>query len=436
MTETYKSDWPLWRKVIFRFLFIYFLLSAAAGLLPFLSFMAPFLSFISSGFVAINSPIVTFFNDYIWQLKDQLVPTGGSGDTSFGWAELYTYLFLGLVGSLIWSILDRKRTQYETLDYWLRTYLRYFIAAVALIYGVIKLYALQMPFPNLHQLATPLGDFLPMRLSWMFMGYSAKYQIFSGLMETIVGLLLLNRRTITAGVLLGIGVFTNVVLLNLSYDIPVKIFSIQILTSCIFLALCDWRRIINFFLLNRPVPPDYSYDITLSKKWQQIGRVVLKAAFIVLFVIMPFYRCGNMYKDFHAREEVKPIKAGVYEVKTFIRNNDTIPILASDTLQWKDFIFDKAGSGSVNSRDTMFRQLYGRGYFHYECDTTKQVIAIKRSSFDTTKLMSFNYQLVQPDKFKIWTVLRQDSIFMELEKSKRHFQLAERQFHWLSESNR
>ena len=52
-------------------------------------------------------------------------------------------------------------------------------------YGIIKLFVLQMPFPQLSQLATPLGDLLPMRFSWLFIGYSVPYQFFSGAMETI-----------------------------------------------------------------------------------------------------------------------------------------------------------------------------------------------------------------------------------------------------------
>jgi hypothetical protein len=32
--------------------------------------------------------------------------------------------------------------------------------------------------------------------------------------------------------------------------------------------------------------------------------------------------------------------------------------------------------------------------------------------------------------------IRNDSVFVALRRQKRHFQLAERQFHWLSEANR
>src|SRR5678816_2514199 len=97
------------------------------------------------------------------------------------------------------SLLDRKRTRYDRLAFWLRMIVRYYIATAALSYGIIKLFRLQMPFPSMSQLATPLGDLLPMRFSWLFIGYSAPYQFFSGAMETLAGLLLLYRRTVTAG---------------------------------------------------------------------------------------------------------------------------------------------------------------------------------------------------------------------------------------------
>ena len=83
-----------------------------------------------------------------------------------------------------------------------------------------------MPFPALSQLATPLGDLLPMRFSWLFIGYSVPYQFFSGAMETIAGLLLLYRRTVTAGLFAATGAFLNVVMINLSYDVPVKLYRV------------------------------------------------------------------------------------------------------------------------------------------------------------------------------------------------------------------
>lgn len=437
MTDTQQqTSWPIWRKITFRFFFIYFSLSVSQTMIYYLLGGISFLYFIPIAYYNVNSAIVTFFNKYLWNIKEQLVPKGGSGDSSFGWAELCTYLFLALIGCVIWSIFDRKRKHYKLLNPWLNNLIRYYIAAVGFRYGIIKLFALQMPFSNLHQLATPLGDFLPMRLSWMFMGYSTQYQIFTGVMETLVGILLLYRKTATTGVLLGLGVFMNVVLLNLCFDIPVKIFSMQVLVACVYLSLVDWKRIANFFFLNKPTESCDIYHINLTENWQKIGRIIFKVFFVFMIVIMTFYYSITRYQSYHGRKATAPFKESVYNIQTFVKNNDTIPLLVNDTLQWKDFIFDKSGSGSVNSKDTLFRQRYGRGYFFYEADTIAQTIDVKRYPSDTTNLFTFEYEMPKPDHFKLWTVVRGDSIYMELAKSKRHFQLAERQFHWLSEANR
>ena len=188
-------------------------------------------------------------------------------------------MFLAFLGCIIWSALD-KRKEYEKADYWMRTSIRYFVAMNALLYGTIKLFALQMPFPNLSQLATPLGDYLPMRLSWMFMGYSVPYQMFTGSMETVAGLLLLNRKTVTLGLLFAAGVFANVFVMNLAYDIPVKIFSGHLLFYSIFLLAQDGKRLIGVFILNQASAATQLYHFAYVSKRMRIARVVAKIVFV------------------------------------------------------------------------------------------------------------------------------------------------------------
>ena len=188
---------------------------------------------------------VDFSNRIFFHLPgDVLAAPNGSGDTSGGWASLDFSLTVSCIGCIAWSIVDRKRNNYETLGYWLRTIVRYFVCLEAFSYGIIKLFGLQMPFPNYSQLATPLGDYLPMRFSWLFIGYSAPYQFFSGLMEVLAGIFLLFRRTVTLGLLIATGVFINVMMLNLTYDIPVKIFSM----SLVFMCFSCYRSILKGLL--------------------------------------------------------------------------------------------------------------------------------------------------------------------------------------------
>ena len=149
---------------------------------------------------------------------------------------------------------------------------RYYIAQAALSYGIIKLFALQMPFPSLSLLSTPLGDLLPMRFSWVFIGYSVPYEFFSGAMETVAGLLLLYRRTITAGLFAATGAFMNVVMINLAYDVPVKLFASHLLFACLFLLALDAKRLLRLLVLNQPVAGDDGVRAALLEAMAAVGR--------------------------------------------------------------------------------------------------------------------------------------------------------------------
>ena len=46
------------------------------------------------------------------------------------------------------------------------------------------------------------------------------------------------------------------------------------------------------------------------------------------------------------------------------------------------------------------------------------------------------YELPDTNTIRFHTVIRGDSVHVELVRMPRHFQLTERQFHWLSEYNR
>ncbi len=425
--------WPVWRKVVFRFFFIYFLLTTTPW--TWLE-QIPGFKILSVPYDAFNDWLVNFFNDYILHIKEVLVPMGGSGDTSFGWAQFYTYLIIAFIGCIIWSVIDRKRKQYFNLNFALRTVLRYYLIMFAFIYGVIKLYALQMPFPSLSQLATPLGDLLPMRFSWLFIGYSFGYQFFSGLMEVTVGLLLLNRRTVLLGSLLGIGVFTNVFLLNIFYDIPVKIFSFQLLVACIYLSAHSYNRILRVFVFNKPVDKDLSWEYQYTKKWHKPTRLIAKTLFIGVFCLYPIYQYKGFADSRKAISDVKPFTSGVYQFNNFILNGDTIPPNVTSQIHWKDIIFDKGGRGSINSNNSLFRELYGRGYFSFKVDSTNNTIDLTTNTAGIDTVYQAKYSQINDKKFILKGKMRNDSLVMEIERTNRHFQLTERQFHWMSESNR
>jgi hypothetical protein len=284
-----------------------------------------------------------------------------------------------------------------------------------------------MIFPSLSALATPLGDLLPMRFSWYFIGYSAPYQFFSGAVEVVAGVLLLFRRTSTLGALVAAGVFLNVMVLNLCYDIPVKLFSIHMFLFSNFLLLGDAKRLLDFFLFNKVTKP--ATRLTLPKQWMRTGQLVLKIAFAILFLLLPLYRSFDGARAATNPSTSPKLTTGFFKVDQFQSN-------VADSLRWKDVVFEQNNSGSIQTDDTLFRQRYRRGYFSYSIDSLKQTLDFKRFANDSLPLFTMHYVMPDTNNIVLRGKIRNDSVVVSLKRQKRHFQLAERQFHWLSESNR
>ncbi len=428
--------WPLWQRVLFRFFFVYWLLQIT----PWSWFSdLPGVSLVLGFYDKVVDWAVYASNERFFHVREKLVPTNGSGDTSYAWAQLWLYLSLALIACIAWSLIDHRRRAYQSLSYWLRLIVRYYVAAAALGYGIIKIFGLQMGFPTTSQLATPLGDLLPMRFSWLFIGYSMPYQVFSGVMETMAGLLLLYRPTITAGLFAATGAFLNVVMINVSYDVPVKLYSSHLLVACLFLLALDAPRLFNFLVLNRPAPATQLYDQTLTVPWQLWGSRAVKAFFLFQLVFAPLMRGYERFQAATLPPKQGPFRTGVYTVKRYMVNGVTVPATPADTIRWEDVIFDNDVAGSINSRDQFFQQRYRRAYFRYKPDTaTRTAVVWKTSTIpgDSTFLFTMRYEVPDTSTIRLQMLIRKDTVSVELARTARHFQLAERQFHWLSEYNR
>ena len=193
-----------------------------------------------------------FVQNYILHLHE--VPrwtheaTGG-GDTIDDWALQLAYILMAFLAAVIWGFIDRKRKNYISLLLWTKIAVRYYLGAVMLLYGMIKIFLLQMPYPKLSYFYTPFGDFSPMDLVWTFIGYSSVYQFIGGFLECLAGILIFFRRTLVLGLLIMIGVMGNVVLFNYLYGVPVKLFSSTLVIMGLFLLLEYIPMMVRFFSL-------------------------------------------------------------------------------------------------------------------------------------------------------------------------------------------
>jgi len=241
--------WSRWQKFAFRFVAVYFVIYV----FPFPIDIFDTNYVMSQAYAKLWLSPVQWVGKYILQIPyDITTLPNGSGDTTFNYVQVFIYINLTLFISLLWSVLERKRVNYDILHFWFRTFIRYYLATAMLSYGFAKVFKTQFPFPDLNDLLSPVGEASPMGLVWRYMGYSYGYNIFIGGAEVLGGLLLLFRRTVTAGSLVLIGTMTNVAIINFCFDVPVKLYSTHLLLMAFFLLLPDMNRVIKFLFLNKP----------------------------------------------------------------------------------------------------------------------------------------------------------------------------------------
>ncbi|MFT3699169.1 MAG: hypothetical protein QM831_38840 [Kofleriaceae bacterium] len=271
--------WSWWKRVAFRFgfaLVVLFFYPFPLGYIPKTESIAEWL----------GKPfewLVTWFGGSVLGV-DVIAQQTGSGDTALGWINMLVLVLLALIVAGIWTAVDRKRVAYPRLADLLWTLLRYALAMTMLVYGFSKCPPAQMPYPDYIMLDRHVGEMSPMGMLWTFMGSSPAYEVFSGLAEITGAVLLLWRRTATLGALILVGVLTNVVLLNFTYDVPVKLYSSQLLLIAIAIAAPQLRRVITVVLggAAAEVPP----RVRASGRWER-ARLVTKI--IVLLGFVPVY---------------------------------------------------------------------------------------------------------------------------------------------------
>jgi uncharacterized membrane protein YphA (DoxX/SURF4 family) len=255
-------------------------------------------------------------------------------------------LALALAAALVWSLLDRARRRDPLVHEFLRILIRYALAVTLIGYGVAKLVPpVQFPAPAGPRLVEPIGRLSPMGMLWVFMGASKAYTAFGGIMELLGGVLLFWRRTTPLGALVSAGVLLNIVLLNFCYDVPVKIYSLNLLLMAVFLLWPEMSRLAGVLVLNRPtIAPSLAPPWT--DPWLRVSTMVLK---VVVLCTLLLDNGTRMWKASLA--DYKPVPAslsqmsGLWNVQSFKVDGIEAPPLLTDNTRWRRIMFEERSGG-------------------------------------------------------------------------------------------
>jgi hypothetical protein len=421
-----KEHWSLGLRVAFRFCVVYFTLFSLSNQILGGLFVIPKVNIPELSALWPLRPITFWTAAHIFRIKRDLVYTGsGSGDKTFDWVLAFCLLVMAALITCGWSVLDRRRENYVTFHKWFRLAMRFMLASEMFLYGLAKAIPLQMPFPYLNRLLEPYGNFSPMAVLWSSIGASPSYEIFAGCAEMLGGILLLAPRTATLGALVCLADMIQVFMLNMTYDVPVKLFSFHLILFSLFLLVPDMRRLLNFFFTDRTVAPSRSTALFRTARANRIA-VVLQVAFGLYLIGMGIYSGIGSWRQYGGGQP-KSALYGIWNVDEMSVDGQLRSALLTDRERWRRVVFDFPTFTSFQRPDDTFT---GYGSTISEKDST---LALTKGS-DKNWKASFTYARPAPDQLLLNGSMDGHQVQMKLKLVDRNkFNIVNRGFHWINE---
>jgi len=414
-----EARWSLALRIGFRFAFVYLVLYS----FPYPLTVIPGVSYLFRWYSPMWQKMAGWTGKHVLHLGQPLqYAFTGSGDMTYHYVQNLLILVYAVVAMLLWSVLDRKRKNYAYLQQWLLLYVRLVLGATLISYGAAKVIKSQFPDPFLWRLLEPYGHSSPMGLLWTFMGYSAPYTIFAGAVEMVAGALLLVPRLATLGGLLAIGAMGNVFILNMSYDVPVKLYSFNLLCMGCFLLLPETRRLLNVFVLNREVAPVNPQPL-FHRRWLNLGVLGVQLVFLVYSAGYDLYQVKQGLKQFAAT----PPLYGIYAVDEFSMDGQLRPPLFTDESRWRRLTFDRFNSVGISPADGPV-QRYGA-----KVDLAAKTVQLSKRGDQAWK-SNFTLETPSPGLITLNGEMDGKKIQAKLRKlDAKSFLLNSRGFHWINE---
>jgi hypothetical protein len=253
------------------------------------------------------------------QLFGLEIPDGqySGADTVSNYVAMLCFVVMALVIAALWTAARRRALEREDprLSALHQVGLRYVLGTSMLGYAAVKLWKIQFPALQPSDLELSYGESSPMGLLWRFMGHSTAYVFVTGLAELLGGVLLFSRRTTLLGALVLVGVMTQVVLLNLCFDVNVKIWSAHLLSMSVILAAHQLRPLVAFFLRGVPARQEPAPVVfSAPPRWLPRAHAGAKVLLLGAFTLQLVTSTRELYTTFGDGRAPMPLE-GSYAVE-------------------------------------------------------------------------------------------------------------------------
>jgi len=249
-----------------------------------------------------------------------------------------------------------------------------------------------------------------MGVLWSFVGASPAYQSFTGCAELTGGILLFLPQTTMLGALVCLADAVHIFTLNMTYDVPVKLFSFHLILMSLILLAPEMRRIAAFVFSDREVAPSTRPALFQSSRRNRIA-VWVQAVYGVAMIAVYAQSAHQSWYKYGGGSPKSPLY-GIWNVQ--------------QPGEWKRVIFDRPQAVSFQKQDDTFAG------FQVTVDTKNSAIAVTKGN--DKNFGSLRYERVGSDAMKIDGTMEGKALHLQLKLVDRSkMMLVSRGFHWVQE---
>ena len=192
----------------------------------------------------------------------------------------------------------------------------YFISLVMISFATPKFFNTQFQL-FLHSGYMPFKEISSYTLPWSFLGYSYKYNLFLGIAEFTAGTLILFKRTRLIGLILSLALYTNIVIIDLEFQVVEAIVHAIIEFVIVILLLLPYTKDLKTFFWDHGGKMIKEIPIQSNKKWKTYFPFV----FLILLILVLLAEGIN---NINNKDKI----IGEYNIDLCIVNSDTLDFKA------------------------------------------------------------------------------------------------------------
>jgi hypothetical protein len=217
------------------------------------------------------------------------------------------------------------------------------------------------------------------------------------------------------------------VMINLSFDVPVKLFSSHLLAEALFLAAPDLRRLADFFLFHRPAVPVPELPLIARPRARRIAESVVAVLFTayVGYSLFDAYQASKTY----GTSAPKPPYYGIWAGDEMAIDAQVRPPLLTDPDRWRRVLFPYPDVLALQSLEGSIQ------YYGLKLNPAAHTLVLSGGSRSKKKEEhALSYRETGPGRLEIAGTFKGRKVHATLHREDQSkFLLTSRGFHWINE---